>query len=163
MNKRKKVSISILAGFVAVCLGLALHYWCFGRLVYLDFEYVTAVDVSLKADAEESSFPWMSIIDEKYNPLFSSGFLVNLYGEEILKSVDFSDTDRYSYVVTFGRKLCSIAYRPCEARTKYFGVIPRQYKGKVSLADEVDSGKIYVYRLDKINMVHDEYGTDYYL
>lgn len=162
-NYKKTIIISVVTSSIVVCLGFLLHYLYFERFVYLDFEYVTTIDVSKKSVEEEPSFPWMSIIDERYYPLYNKDFLVNLYGKDILKYEDFSDTDKYSYIVTFGRKLCSIAYKPCEARTKYFGLIPRQYRGKVTLGDEVDYELIYVYRIKKINLVHDEYGTDYYL
>lgn len=161
-NYKKAVIVSIITGLIVVVLCFWLHYFYFERYIYLDFEYVTTIDVSKKS-TEEPPFPWISIIDEQYNPFWNKELLVKQYGKVILNYEDFSDTDKYSYIVTFGKKLRLIAYKPCEARTKYLGLIPKQYIGKVFLDGEADNSKIYVYKIKKINMVHDEYGTDYYL
>lgn len=124
-----------------------MHYLYF-EIIYLNFEYVTDIDVSEKA-VKDQDFPWLSIIDEKYNPFWNKDYLIKHFGEDVLACEDFSDTDKCSYIVTIGRPLCLIGYKLCEARTKYFGLIPRQYIGKVSLSDEIDNSKIYVYRIKK--------------
>lgn len=162
LKKQKTIVISVITALVLTAMCFGMHYLCFERTIYPDFEYVIAIDVPEKA-VENQDFPWLSIIDEKYNPFWDKDYLTKHFGDDILNYEDFSDTDKYSYIVTIGRKLCSIGYKPCEARTKYFGVIPKQYIGKVSLSDETDKSKIYVYRIEKINLVHDQYGADYYL
>ncbi|MGN0444156.1 MAG: hypothetical protein ACI4F5_06035 [Acutalibacteraceae bacterium] len=162
MTKQKRAIVFILIGMLVAVLCVSACYLYLTKTIYLDFEYVTEIDIVEKQD-EYQPFPWMTVIDESFNPSFNKEYLSDLYGEEIFEHEDFSDTDQYTYIVTFGRKLNLIAYKPFEARTKYLGIIPKQYLGKVSLSDETDSEKIYVYRTKRINLVQDEYGTDYYL
>lgn len=128
---------------------------------YIDFKYATEIEVDENLLADEQ-FPWISVIDEKFDPLFTEEYLGNKYGSQILKHEDFSDKDNCTYIVTFGRKLHSIAYKCIEARTKHLGFIPKQLIGKVSLSDETDN-KIYVYKIQKINLVSDYYNGNYYL
>lgn len=162
MTKQKRAIVFILIGLLVAVLCVSACYLYLTKTIYLDFEYVTEIDIVEKQD-EYQPFPWMTVIDESFNPSFNKEYLSDLYGKEIFEYEDFSDTDQYTYIVTFGRKLNLIAYKPCEARTKYLGIIPKQYLGKVSLSDETDSEKIYVYRTKRINLVQDEYGTDFYL
>lgn len=162
VNNKKIVAISAVTSFAVVVMCFCMHYLYFEKIIYLNFEYVTDIDVSEKA-VKDQDFPWLSIIDEKYNPFWNKDYLIKHFGEDVLACEDFSDTDKCSYIVTIGRPLCLIGYKLCEARTKYFGLIPRQYIGKVSLSDEIDNSKIYVYRIKKINLVNDQYGSDYYL
>ena len=161
MKKKRKMIIPAAAGFIVLVGCLCAAHIRSAKPNYIDFKYVTEMEIDENLLKDES-FPWMSVIDEEYEPFFNEEYLVNKYGSQILKYEDFSDKDEYTYIVTFGRKLNSIAYKRSEARTKYSGVIPKQLIGKVSLSDETDN-KIYVYKTQKINLVNDYHGGNYYL
>ena len=161
MKKKRKMIVLALVSLIVLAGCLCTAYVRSAKPNYIDFKYVTEIEVDENL-LENESFPWMSIIDEKYHPFFNEGYLKNNYGSQILEHEDFSDKDKCTYIVTFGRKLDSIAYKRSEARTKYLGFIPRQLIGKVSLSDETDN-KIYVYKIQKINLVNDMYNGNYYL
>lgn len=45
-NYKKAVIVSVITALIVVVLCFWLHYFYFERYIYLDFEYVTTIDVS---------------------------------------------------------------------------------------------------------------------
>ena len=131
-------------------------YAYFFKYTYLNFEYIDSVKVSSQ-DLQKETFAWISLIDEDFEPFWDEEYLKNTYSipEEYFS---FFDKDEYTYVITFGRKLNLLYFKMSEARTKYLGVLPKQYIARVVLSEEADD-YLYIYRTKKINIVNDYYGN----
>ena len=94
----------------------------------------------------DSNF-WHTIRDEKFHPF---------YGLEILQKADLPsdvtiDTQKYTYVVTYGRQLKQIQYRYLDMKNRTLFLLPKQFVGRVLLGKETTE-KIYIYRIRKMDI-----------
>lgn len=150
----------MVATFALIIIGGWLYYNFHQN--YLDFTLLNSIQISGN-QIKASECPWISIIDESYDPFYDELYLQNTYGSiRVNQLLEGIDKEKYSYIVTMGRELKQIAFVRHEARTKFFGIIPRQYIGKVQLSSQ-QTNKIYLYQMKKINLVHDQYDQDYFL
>ncbi len=152
---KKFCLISACAALAAVSI-LSVIYIYFFQDNNLEFEYVDCIKVSSQ-ELQKETFGWISLLDEDFEPFWDEQYLKNMYG---MKDDYFSsfDKDEHTYVVTFGRKLSRLHYRFSEARTKYFGIVPKQYIARVVLSEKTEN-YLYIYRTKRINIVNDYYGN----
>lgn len=149
MGKKNKIFII----FILLSTLFFIIYEITHNPISLSFNQVTTFDTG--EEITNSDFAWISLISDEYAPMWNSEYISNKYGIEI---EDYIDTENFSYIVTFGHELKSISYCYSDARTKYFGIIPKEKTGKVVLSNEQTS-KIYLYQIKKIDIVHDYYGN----
>ena len=153
----KKISVFFVLFFIIV-IGISFGAFNLTKNHYLEFDFVTSFDVDEQL-IEESAFAWISLISEEYEPLLNIEYIEGQYGVGKLLSEQI-DIDKYTYVVVFGNELKAISYNLCDARTKYFGLIPKQIIARVVLSQNKTSS-IYVYRIKRCNIVNDCYGNGF--
>ena len=151
--------IVVVSICISALMGGFLYYYFHQN--FLDFSLVSSTKINSK-QIHASDYPWISIIDENFNPFYDEQYLQNTYGPCVNQMLKAIDKDKYSYIVTIGKELERIAFVRSEARTKVLGVIPKQYIGKVQLSSQ-QTNRIYLYQIKKINLVHDQYDLDYFL
>lgn len=160
MNKIRNLIFAVSIGLLAMVIFIvAVYTYCY-KENYIRFCYVTEINVDPKV-LEKEQFLWLSVIDEKYNPFFDETYLVGNYGEDILKHEKFADKDKFSYIVTFGRKLECVTYKYSEAKPKLVGLVPKQYLGRVTLCGERNN-KIYVYKIPKADIICSHHGRKHF-
>ncbi|MBE6838148.1 MAG: hypothetical protein E7507_01210 [Ruminococcus sp.] len=144
----KKVLVFIIPIVIIVALIIGAIFY--NKDYNLDYTLV----YSETCDNTDDGLYWFSLRDEKYNGFFTEEYLDNF-------GVEFSDYDykNYTYIVTFGHELKRITYSPKETKNRVMVVFPKQYIGKVVL-DKEDTGKIYIYRVKKMDIDCDYHERD---
>ena len=156
MKKKTKTMCKALSVFLIILIIFVLLlgiYYISHKNILISFTPIKTFNTS--ENMTENDFAWISLISEEYNPLWNAKYVYNKYG---IKLDEYINTNKYSYIVTFGRELKSISYCYSDSRTKYFGIIPKEKIGKVILSNE-QTPKIYLYQIKKIDIVHDYYGN----
>lgn len=142
------IALVIVGGILWLCLN---HHLSFEQVAVLDW------DKSKSTNSITEELKWFTILDEDYNPWFDESLLTDQYHVD-LSDVQF-DTEHYSYVLTINRELKKLSYN----YLAFSGRISR-YHGRVTLGEETP-GKIYIYRIKKMNItidIHDWDSNTYY-
>ena len=145
MDKKMIIALTLVSLLV---LSIIISVYM-NKTIDLKFEKIATYNVDVTT--EKPKRVWISILSEKYKPFFSSEYVFDNYGIDINSNID---TDKYSYIVTFGHELKQISYCNSFCMSKYLGILPKERIGMVVLSKE-STGKVYVYRVKKINIVCD--------
>ncbi len=136
------IALVIVGGILWLCLN---HHLSFEQVAVLDW------DKSKSTNSITEELKWFTILDEDYNPWFDESLLTDQYHVD-LSDIRF-DTEHYSYVLTVNRELKKISYN-------YLAVDgDHRYYGRVTLGEDTP-GKIYIYRIKKINISIDYHYRD---